>query len=349
MRNIVTIVAIVLLTNEFLVQADEIRDVLKNKNNKIYASVVEKLIKNSQKDISVLEKYINDSDWVVRYNLVADVLSSIHTKKVTGFLLNIVFNDKQEAVRYKAIECLQGRENQISSYEYLKLLNDKEQVKIVPMTLKMLEKITVDDSIKDLLVKKLGSSDWDVKCKVADSLSRLKGISITEKLDIISGVLTNECIAPTSMEFDEGSYAPITEIIKIHYMKLLMEIGKSNVTYLKELLKKIKNNETKNRIIIILSKLGEDVEEDLIKILNSKNGWLRASAVRSLGERKSRKAIGLLKELLNDEFYVIPSKTDVIVPRKEKKIYPVREEAWSALLSLGIKVERQGNKFWIKE
>jgi HEAT repeat protein len=312
-------------------------DLLVNGNEYEQEKAKKELAALGKKAIPILKKYLTHKEWVVRRQIVR-VLSEIKGNESTDLLQKIALEDERASVRINAVRGL--RDRKIKDDVIIKLLNDKNKsVQILVFDL-----INVDKTSKSLiryLIKRLRiEKDWGIKRELAEVLGKVKTLKIETRVNLILNELEKECRNPTSLEFDEDSYAPITECIKCRYRIIIEDIGTSAIPFLKKRMKKSKG-EFKQRLVITLGFLKEQsVYSDLINILTKeKDGWLRAWAARALGILGNKNAIPFLKEALKDEFFVIPPKLSMSLQR-EYKYYAVRSEAWSALLSLGVDVQR---------
>ncbi len=112
------------------------------------------------------------------------------------------------------------------------------------------------------------------------------------------------------------------------------------------------------RLVYTKVDLPEGLRSELIDLFKgSLDGELRTLAGMILAEWQDRSLIPLFKAALEDP-YKISHPTDVISPtgtyrgpdgQYYRDRYPVREQAFSALLKLGVRVKRQANSFLLEE
>lgn len=203
------------------------------------------------------------------------------------------------------------------------------------------------------LEKGLKGKDLRQRANIAREIGKLKELPVDKRARLLITALKDEHLNPQSNEVETWTgYSTVTEFLKNSYVLTLRDMGEEVIPILKESHKK-ETGEMKEKIVVVLGYLGDTtVYDDLIEIIKkSKNPYNKAKAIRVISDSKigGRELIPLYKELIKDDFHV-RMKTDIRYPPEHdyKNIYyPVREEAFSALLKLGINVRRDKNEVYV--
>lgn len=269
------------------------------------------------------------------------------TKLKTPVILNLIFN-------FILIFTLIGRlvfSGEIKDKEgIIHLLMSKNSADRY-QALEKLKGSSIDEQIYQrigqiLLEEKKHFGEIRLACEI---LGEDKNITPQRKVKLLLNALQKQIYQP-DFTIEEGMYVPNFEAFKRQYIFAIEKIGIEAVPVLKDELT-TSSIVYRDYIYIILGTLKQtEVYENVANILNNaKDGWIRASAARSLGLIGNKEAIPLLKEVLDDPFMVKSSTYTGNTNSDIGIIYPVREEASSALRLLGKRVKRIGHKFWIEE
>ncbi len=187
-----------------------------------------------------------------------------------------------------------------------------------------------------------------------ETLGNDKVISSKKKANLLLSALKKQIEYP-DLTYEEGAYAPNSEAFKRQYIFALEKLDGQVIPVLKEHLKTARGS-FKDYLYIVSGNFKDPTAYGPVSniLKNSKDGWLRASAARSLGLLGDKDAIPLLEEALDDPFLIDEDRTgvDVLGPSGSDMniIYPVRSEAYHALKLLGVKIKPVGGyKFSIEK
>jgi hypothetical protein len=201
-------------------------------------------------------------------------------------------------------------------------------------------------------VKKMLRSPKLIERKYAVDKLLILNKSDYTKAEILLIELINEIDNPTK-EYSPGfsTYLPPSEFVCRQYMIGLGKLGKGIVPLLKEHYRFAKNEDLREKLILIMAYIGEkEYYENLVEIIKkSKNIFNREFALHIIYKNKwyNSDLIPLYKELLNDP-NCFRKRGDVIGAEEyENYICPLRQKAYAALSELGFKIKRVKNEFYI--
>ena len=186
----------------------------------------------------------------------------------------------------------------------------------------------------------LAHGHWSDKREASLALGAMTDVEIPVKISLLLEAMETEIKQPSELKKLRGSgRATATESVKIHYRMALVKLGKDAIRYLDT----AKNStpaaqESHKRIVLILGQLGDyRAYPEVIDILKSDpDGYLRKEAAMALRTIGSKADFNILVQSLEDPFFVNGS-SDIIGLDCQGVNYPVRDEAATALRSLGLK------------
>ena len=202
------------------------------------------------------------------------------------------------------------------------------------------------------LIAQLQSGDWRIRAEAAPTLGKQKEVAAQIRVTALLSALSAEIEKPLSLQPHPKLPVTVHEHLRGRYVRALVHVGPEAIPLLKQHLKVLRKPDKKSEmaerqwILLTLGLLKDgEVFADVIRLLKSKDGFVRATAAEALGRIANKAAIPQLKQALRDDFQ-LKYTTDLIVNGSNTRIlYPVRESACSALIRLGVRVEKEGNDF----
>ncbi|GBD97775.1 MAG TPA: HEAT repeat domain-containing protein [Nitrospirae bacterium] len=170
------------------------------------------------------------------------------------------------------------------------------------------------------IINNLKVGNWIEKIEAAKKLSMMTGIKVEKKLQPLFHALDEEIRIKTSDQKPSGSYKTISVHLKDQYVFAIANAGDENPAFIISQLNKAKG-EFKDRLILSLGLLKSqnvNIKHRIIQLAQkSQDGYIRALAMRVLGEWEDVALIPLLTNGLKDNFKV-NVKTDLVTPNTYK-------------------------------
>lgn len=254
---------------------------------------------------------------------IISILAKIKTENSTKTLLNIATEQKDKSVVINAMEILQ--------YRKLDLDVSSRSVE------KLLEHVEENDLHRGPLAARI--------------LGNMKRVNPQVRTESILSALQREtakCNIGMKQPLLPDSYCTESQHKVRQYVFAVEDIGAAAIPFIWQEVRDPNNVDAhfKEYLFVCLGLCGEkSVADNLQKtLLESVDGHARALSALAIGRLGDDRAIESLKRALADEFRVV-YESDVRGPWGNEEIYPVREEAASALQKLGVRIVRQGNVF----
>lgn len=204
----------------------------------------------------------------------------------------------------------------------------------------------------ELIYTKFNSNSIEEKMIALEDFIKSK-VSAKEKIMILLDLLKREVKKPTSQSkiFRTNSFLPTSEYICSKYMEYLKSFEEETAVYIEPILDSEKHNKDfYEKLIITLSrasKVRTKYQDELLKIaINSNNPYNRFFALWTISHytlfRESDKNIYI--KLLDDSF-CINAGSDIRWGDERDIECPIRSQAFSILIKMGVKVKRDPNKW----
>jgi len=308
------------------------------KNNDIIAAnqTSDELIKMGNDAIPLLKEKIN-----------------LENKALTGRVMYILRNIKTNASTEMLLDmCVRGQSVNDGEYIIREIMQELPNRDI---------DVDVNESTLNFMLGKLREDKWPYAPKSARIIGKMKKVNPKMRTEPIIEALKKEILRSIDSNSPpqrpmESSYATESQYKICQYIYAIDDVGVSATPYASKALDTAIDNNSKEYLTICLGFTGDNktlspkIKTKIIHIAkNSTDGYARLMAMRVLEKWQDPNLIPIFKDGLNDDFKVAVS-TDMITPDMYKgadgfyyyDYYPVRSEAFSALLKLGVKVENRG-------
>jgi HEAT repeat protein len=308
---------------------NELSGAIKDGNRAAIEKVSQKLIEMGDAAIPLLNKGFDSGDKPLRSQFL-QILRQMNTAASTKMLLKVVGIEKDKHIMLDAMQVLQYRAIDMP-------------VEQPPLNL-MLQKVQEGElPFAPIAARILG------KMKRVDPKIRTETLVAALQKETSQQPGTEELLLP-------GAYVTASQYKIRQFIFALEDIGTAAVPYISRVLDTTSDRTNKEYLTICLCLTGgkktpsPEVKSEIVRIArSSSNGYIRALGIRLLCEWEEKTLIPQLKDALDDNFKVAV-KTDLVTPDMHKgadgcyyfDYYPVRSEAFSALLKLGVKVESKG-------
>lgn len=229
--------------------------------------------------------------------------------------------------------------------------------------------LEIDKPLLEFMLKRLRDGNVFTASQAARILGKMKKVDPKVRAEAIIECLREEVSRQNDPNIPHqqswiGSYLTKAQYKIRQYIFALEDIGAAAIPFISDALSDTGSGGRREYLTICLCLAGGkkkpsvEVKSEITHLAkNSPNGEIRTLAMRILGEWEDKALIPLFKDALNDN-YKVAVKTDVVIRPDTYKgrdgyyyydYYPVRDEAFSGLRKLGVKIKREGNKFTVEE
>jgi HEAT repeat protein len=190
----------------------------------------------------------------------------------------------------------------------------------------------------------LRDSSWQARLGAVNSLAGRRDIPAARRAELLLAGLEREIARPTDSLRFPGGYLPSSSTFRLQFMRVIESLGPDAVGPARTAAER-SSLEAREWMLLARAGAGDvDAAPSLRELLkNSRSPTVRMTAARLLGRLGDRSAIPELRTALADPFTAVADQSDLRI--QSSSFYPVREQAAGALRSLGINVQRSGDRF----
>jgi hypothetical protein len=202
----------------------------------------------------------------------------------------------------------------------------------------------------DELETMIKSPSWEDRLFAAQNFFSIPQIDTMKATEILVDGIVLEAAQPSSLEFPPRSYLNNSERIIRKLIFNLVDLGPSIFDTLDSYVDDL-SGESRAWILIVFGLLKDPSAHQEIReiLLKHPNPNLRSMAGRALYEYADTADIAALKEALTDDYNLTISSCTSVSGDLYEIVYPVRQEAASALRRMGYYVVFEGAKTTLKE
>jgi hypothetical protein len=275
----------------------------------------------------------------------------LENRALTGWVMHVIRNIKTSASTEMLLDMC-TRSQSISKGEYI------AQETMQELQYRDID-VEVNEPVFNFMLGKLRENKSEFSPKVARIIGKMKKVAPQIRAEPLIKALKKEVSinfdSNTSQQTLPGAYATESQHKICQFIYALGDIGAPTVPLISEALDTADDNNFREYLTICLGftndnkTLPSKVKSEIIHLAkDSADGYTRLMAMRILEKWKDPNLVPIFKKGLNDN-YKVAVRTDFITPDTLKDedgsyyddCYPVRDEAFSALLKLGVKVENK--------